>query len=83
MQPYDEKIPLKVEIKDEIKNRIEITMPEEIITMKKDHIKSPIFFKFPKEILYNGSRKINLLIINSNSKKMVKTFEVKLVGPIR
>ncbi len=61
---------------------IELTIPYEVIEMEEDNFQTPVFFKFSKVILDNGTKTIKLNITNTED-KIIKTLEVDLVGPIR
>lgn len=62
---------------------LEIIIPEDVIELDGDNDQVGAFFKFPKELLQQGQREITISFVNSETKKIIKTMGVKLVGPIR
>ncbi|MFT6630820.1 MAG: cytochrome c oxidase accessory protein FixG [Bacteriovoracaceae bacterium] len=82
-QPGLNKIPFKVIAGKGFEKDIVLSMPEDIVMMKEDNFKMPVFFKFKKNYLDLGKKKVNIEIINTENKMIITTIEVNLVGPIR
>lgn len=74
------------ELKDPVlKDQISITTPFVPYAMKKGIKRVSIFFRFQKNILKRGSRKIKVQFFDGKSKntaKLIKTREINLVGPL-
>ena len=83
VQPGEHKIPLTVKLDPEVAKVVDVTMPEEVIEMDEDIIKTPIFFKFDKSILKDGKKLIKIHLINHETEEEVKSLEYKLIGPIK
>lgn len=60
---------------------IEVILPGHIVHLNKPSIKRIVFFKFDKELLDHGSKHINVIIRDADSKAILVTKEVTLVGP--
>lgn len=77
-----ENINIDFKIKEsDIADKIEIFTPRKPLVLKGGTPKTAILhFKFPKDILKNGMRKVTLQLIDS---KVIIEKEVNLVGPIR
>jgi cytochrome c oxidase accessory protein FixG len=71
---------LKIELKD--KEGIKVVLPKNPIPLKDGITKSNIFFRFKKDYLTNGSKTVFIDMINPKDKKVLKTMEVELVGPV-
>ena len=81
VQPHNPKEPLSVRIKNN--SNVELTMPEAVIEMKEDLIKAPMFFKFKRDLTTGGSKEIELEVYNPETKQILKTLPLKLIGPIK
>lgn len=78
----EERIDLKLNVTNpELKDQIELIIPGKIIHLSKHEMKSIIFFKFNKNILTDGSRKLNVELRNNKDNSLLATKEVTLVGP--
>lgn len=60
---------------------LEIIIPGDVIVLNKDNTVANIFFKFKKDYLTKGSRILKVHFKDKN-KVILKTYDVKLVGPI-
>lgn len=75
---------IELKIKDEtLKNKVNIQVSEYPISLDKAEKKVFIFFKFSKGILINGSLNLELDVVDFESKKIITSKEVNLVGPIQ
>lgn len=67
-------------------SKIQLKTPHVPWTLKKGHNKTPVFFRFDRELLEGGSKKITLLVLTGESIEkatLVKEQEVPLAGPIQ
>lgn len=62
---------------------VELIFPGDFLFVNKDNNTVSIFFKFNPNILINGSKKIQIAFTEYESKKLILTKEVELVGPIK
>ena len=76
-----DKFELRVE--DQFKKMIQLTTPFEEVEIENDSFEAPVFLKFSKNILINGSRKIKIQLFNKNTNKITTTKELSLAGPTR
>lgn len=63
------------------KGEIEVILPGHIVHLNKPNLKRIVFFKFDKSLLENGSKKINVITRDADTKEILNTQEVTLVGP--
>ncbi|MGZ3788795.1 MAG: cytochrome c oxidase accessory protein CcoG [Bacteriovorax sp.] len=76
----EESLNLNLEIEDKnLRDKIEIISPLKHMKIDTPEVKSMVFFKFPPDILINGSRAIKLLVLKDDV--VVSTEELMLVGP--
>jgi cytochrome c oxidase accessory protein FixG len=79
-QIYD--LVLKVE-DPTIENQIKIVTPMNPLHLVDHEKKVIVFFRFNKDILEKGTRKVNINLIDIHNQKIVATKEVVLVGPVQ
>lgn len=78
---YKNEIGLKLNTRDQ--NQILLTNPYDVLDMKKDFIQIPIFFRFSQDLLVSGKSKTQLEVWDLEENKLIKSIEVKLVGPLK
>ncbi len=67
----------------EFKDKITVITPVRPTVIKQANKKIIIFFKFPQNILVQGTRKVNVEVFDELTSQVVATKEVVLVGPSR
>jgi cytochrome c oxidase accessory protein FixG len=66
---------------EELNSQVTIITPVSPIGIKLHETKAIVFFKFTPEILKQGSRKIEVDVVDIETKKIITSKEVNLVGP--
>lgn len=70
-------------IKDQtLANQIKIITPQSPLHLSEHEKKVIVFFKFPASILKNGTKSVSVDFVNLDTKEIVVTKEVTLVGPV-
>lgn len=66
----------------DLHSKIKIVTPVYPIEINQHEKRTIIFFKFDSSILESGTKKININVFDENTKKVIATKEVVLVGPM-
>lgn len=65
-----------------LRDKIQVVVPSQTILVNMPDIKSVVFFKFHPDILIQGSRKIMIDVVDIETKIVMTSKEVTLVGPV-